>query len=129
MFRGHSASHLTTCVVLEAGGFHEWYRANAARLARFFGSLTWFAGLSALAWALLAVASDDPRTTRAVVAAGLMLTTVTMFPVYFKRANAGFVEGHLSSVDSAGALQRWAAWHGVRTAISFGAFAAAVAAM
>ena len=114
---------------LEARTFHAWYRANAARLARFFGAITWIAGLSALAWALLSVVSGEPRMTRAMVTAGLMLTTVAMFPVYFKRANAGFVAGQASSDETAHALQRWATWHWVRTAISFGAFAAAVAAM
>ena len=113
---------------LDARTFHEWYRANASRLARFFGALTWTAGLSALACALLAVALEEPHMARSVVAAGLMLTTVAMFPLYFKGANARFVE-QVSSDDTARALQRWATWHWVRTAISFGAFAAAAAAM
>ena len=42
---------------LECESFHQWYGANAARLVHFFGLLTWIAGLTALAAALLSFAT------------------------------------------------------------------------
>lgn len=110
---------------LDAQTFHAWYRANATRLVAFFGPVTWLAGLSALASAVLAVAADAPQATGSAIAAGLMLTTVAMFPLYFKGANARFVAGMASSEETADALRRWAAWHRVRTGIACLAFVAA----
>lgn len=110
---------------VDAPAFHAWYRANATRLVAFFGAVTWLAGLSALASAVLAVAACAPQATRAVIAAGLMLTTVAMFPLYFKGANARFVVGMTSPDETAAALRQWAAWHRVRTGISCLAFVAA----
>lgn len=110
---------------LEAPVFHAWYRANAARLVAFFGPLTWLAGLSSLASALLAVADATPRAAAAAAAAGLMLAVVAMLPLYFHAANAGFASAMRSPEETAAALRRWAAWHRVRTAISCLAFAAA----
>lgn len=110
---------------LEAAAFHRWYRANASRLVGFFGPLTWLAGLSALASALLALATADGDRVWAVLAAALMLAVVAMFPMYFKQANAGFVAGLSSTEETRHALARWAAWHWVRAVISLAALVAA----
>lgn len=112
---------------IDAQAFHAWYRANGQRLVAFFGAVTWLAGLSALASTVLAVVVDAPRTTGAAIAAGLMLTTVAMFPLYFRGANARFSTGLPSPADTADALRQWAAWHRVRTCISCLAFAVAAA--
>ena len=114
---------------LDADSFHAWYSANAARLLRFFGSVTWLAGVSALGWALLANASGDGNRTWAAVTAGLMLSVVAMFPIYFKQANASFLAAPTSPKETARALRRWATYHWLRAGISLGALAAAVAAL
>ena len=62
--------------------FHAWYRANGARLVRFFGPLTWLAGVSALAAALLSLWTADERALWAALAAVLSLTVVAMFPIH-----------------------------------------------
>jgi Domain of unknown function (DUF1772) len=113
---------------VDAGTFQAWYRGNAERLVRFFGGLTWCAGLSSLAWALLASAASKGGQAWAVTAAGLIVGAVAMFPLFFKQANAGFLAGGRSNDEMARALRQWARWHWVRTGISLGAFAAAVAA-
>lgn len=87
--------------------------------------MTWLAGLSALASAVLAVAANAPHAIGAAVAAGLMLTTVAMFPLYFKGANARFVGGMTSPEETADALRQWTAWHRARTGISLLAFVVA----
>ncbi|MFN8058700.1 MAG: hypothetical protein U0Q12_05995 [Vicinamibacterales bacterium] len=111
---------------LEAPIFHAWYRANATRLVAFFGPVTWLAGLSALASAVLAVATGAPQAVGAAIAAGLVVTAVALFPLYFEAANARFVAGMTSPEETADALRRWAAWHRARTAISCLAFAASL---
>jgi hypothetical protein len=117
-----------TARTVDAGTFQTWYRGNAARLVRFFGGLTWCAGLSALAWALLASASSSVGQMSAMAAAALMVAAVAMFPLFFKQANVGFLAGGRSNDEMARAVRRWAMWHWVRTGISLGAFAVAVAA-
>lgn len=113
---------------VDAGTFQAWYRGNAERLVHFFGGLTWCAGLSAVAWALLASAVSSVGQPWAVTAAGLMVTAVAMFPLFFKQANAGFLAAGRSHDEMASAIRRWAMWHWVRTGISLGAFTVAVAA-
>jgi hypothetical protein len=47
-----------------------------------------------------------------------MLMVVGMLPLYFKRANEGLVAGLPSAAETARAIERWATWHWVRTALS-----------
>lgn len=113
---------------VDAATFQVWYRENAERLVYVFGGLTWCAGLSALAWALLASTVSSVGQAWAVTAAGLIVAAVAMFPLFFKQANAGFLAGGRNDDEMARAVRRWAMWHRVRTGVSLAAFAIAVVA-
>lgn len=111
---------------LAASDFFSWYGAHGARLAGFFGPVTWLAALVGLAAAGASLWSGAPGRWAALGAAGLMLLAVATFFVYFGRANASFTAG-VAELPSE--LTRWASWHWLRTALSLGAVAAALAAL
>jgi hypothetical protein len=108
--------------------FSRWYRRNGARLVAFFGPLTWAAGLSALASALIAFALAADGRWGSGLSAALMLGVVAMFPLYFEKANAAFAATPATLDGIPRQLSRWAAWHWVRTAISGAALIAAIVA-
>ena len=110
---------------LPADDFYSWYGANDARLLGFFGPLTWFAALSALAAAGIAWWMVRPGRWFAIVAAVSVLVIVSMFFAYFGRANASFSLGRMPATELRAELDRWAAWHWVRSGLSLGALAAA----
>lgn len=114
---------------LGASAFYGWYRSNATRLVGFFGPITWLAGLSALAAAAVSLWTGHDGGAAGAGAAGLSLIVVSMFPIYFKNANASFVSSEKTTEDLRRELARWAAWHWVRTGVSIGAFVAAIMAV
>ena len=114
---------------IDAAAFHAWYRANAARLVRYFGPLTWLAGLSTLGSALVRFTLGAPSLTWSLASAALMLMVVAMFPLYFKDSNGRFLAGMESATHTATALRSWAAWHWLRTALSCAALIAATQAL
>jgi len=109
--------------------FFAWYAANDRRLLRYFGQLTALTAVVAVVAAILALATDHPGRADALVAAGLMIAVVASFPLYFKRANESFAAASIAPSDVAAQLARWAAWHWVRTAVSFIALFSAMAAL
>jgi len=62
--------------------FLAWYAANDRRLLGFFGPLTAAAALLALVTGAVAVWARNPGRWPAVVAAGLMVVAVLIFPAY-----------------------------------------------
>ena len=62
----------------------------------------------------------------AVAAAACALVVVSMFFVYFGRANATFSRGDLPANELRVELSRWAAWHWVRSGLSLVAVTAAI---
>ena len=78
---------------LPAEAFYSWYGANDKRLLGFFGPVTWLAALSALAVAGISLWTAHPGRWYAVAAAACTLVVVSMFFVYFARANATFSLG------------------------------------
>ena len=109
--------------------FFAWYAANDRRLLRYFGQLTALTAIIAVAAAILALATGHPGRADALVAALLMVPVVASFPLYFKRANESFAAASIAPTDVAAQLARWAAWHWVRTAVSFIALFSAMTAL
>lgn len=111
---------------LPAEDFYSWYGANDKRLLGFFGPLTWLAALSALAAAGISLWTTHPGRWYAVAAAACTLAVVSMFFVYFERANASFSLGTMPANELRVELDRWAAWHWMRSGLSLAALTAAV---
>ena len=61
-----------------------------------------------------------------VAAAACALMGVSMFFLYFERANATFSLGRMPANKLRAELDRWAAWHWVRSGLSLAALTAAV---
>lgn len=114
---------------LPAAQFFSWYGAEGPRLLGFFGPLTWLAGLTALASALVALWTRAPGRGASTLAAGLMLAAVATFFLYFERANASFSTGSLDPAALSRELARWAHWHHARTGLGAGALIAALVAL
>jgi hypothetical protein len=114
---------------LPAETFYAWYGANDKRLLGFFGPLTWLAALSTLAAAGISMWMAHPRRWYAMAAAACMLVIVSMFFVYFERANATFSLGRMPAHELRLELEHWAAWHRVRTGLSLAVLTAAVLAV
>src|SRR5687768_16519797 len=111
---------------IPAEAFYSWYGANDKRLLGFFGPLTWLAALSALAAAGTSLWMNHPGRWYAGAAAACALMVVSMFFLYFERANATFSLGPMPANELRVELGRWAAWHWVRSGLSLTALAAAV---
>ena len=65
---------------------------------------------------------DDSGRRRAACA----LVVVSMFFFYFERANASFSLGQMPANELRVELDRWAAWHWVRSGLSLAALTAAI---
>lgn len=76
----------------------------------------YFAPLTVLA-VILSVVSAALAGGRHVWAAGLCLTALLIFFVYFKKANQSFADHSLSNEGLPAELARWSAWHWTRTVI------------
>ena len=61
-----------------------------------------------------------------MAAAACTLVGVSMFFVYFERANATFSLGSMPANELRLELDRWAAWHWVRSGLSLAALTATV---
>jgi hypothetical protein len=93
---------------LPAKAFYSWYAANDERLLGFFGPLTWRAALSALAAVDISLWTTHPGRWYAVAAAACALVVVSMFFLYFERANASFSLGKMPANELRVELGRWA---------------------
>jgi hypothetical protein len=106
---------------LTAERFYAWYGENHARLVAYFGPLTWIAGLAALISAAASSWQAHDAATQTAAAAVLSLAAVLLFPLYFKNANASFLERTLSDEGLHRELGRWARWHWLRSGLSLAA--------
>jgi hypothetical protein len=111
---------------ISADAFYAWYAANARRLVGFFSPLTWFAGLTTLAAAGLALWMAHPGRWYVLASAVCILVVVAMFFVYFERANASFSLGKMSAGELRLELDRWASWHWARCVCSLAALTSAI---
>jgi hypothetical protein len=101
--------------------FFTWYAANGRRLLEFFGAVTVIAGTTILVDALVAFARRDPGRSFVVLAAGLIVAVILMFPIYFQQVNESFAAATIPPGDLHDELARWAMWHRVRTVLSVAA--------
>jgi type IV secretory pathway VirB2 component (pilin) len=111
---------------LPPGEFFRWYAANAQRLLSFFGPVTSLAAVLSVAAAVASLWEGHPRRWHASVAAVLTIAVVSMFFLYFERANASFAAASIGAAELPAELSRWSSWHWLRTGLALGAFAAAL---
>jgi uncharacterized membrane protein len=109
--------------------FLEWYAANDRRLLAFFTPLTVVTVVLAIAAAVATWSADAAGFRLAAIAALLAVFALATFFLYFERANKRFATAGIDAIDVAPELERWAAWHWVRTAVSVAAFAASLLAL
>lgn len=103
----------------------EFYRLHGAfgpRLFRYFAPLT----AGAVILAVTAAALPDATSPLRWAAAGLCLSALVIFFVYFRKANAGFANHALAEEELALELKRWAAWHHARTVLVLAALVLSV---
>lgn len=63
-----------------------------------------------------------------IYAAGLCVSALIIFFLYFKKANASFADHSLANEALAGELKKWTTWHWIRTVIIIAALMVSVAA-
>jgi len=90
-------------------------------LFRYFAPLTVLAVMLSVLTAVLAGG-------RHVWVAGLCLTALVIFFLYFKKANQSFADHSLSNEDLPVELANWSAWHWARTVILIAALVISVSA-
>jgi len=106
--------------------FLTWYGAHGHRLQGFFGPLTIAAAVLAMTAAAFSATDGHAGRWLALLAAAVTLVVVSMFFVYFKKANESFATASVGAEQVAAELSRWSKWHWWRTALSFVALAAAL---
>ena len=79
-------------------------------LFKYFAPLT----TAAVALSVLAAVLAGGRH---IIAAGLCVSALIIFFLYFKKANASFADHSLADEDLKDELKKWAAWHWARTVI------------
>ena len=110
---------------LPAEAFYSWYEPRQApsRLLRPTHVACCAIGSGCGGYLLV---DDTPWRWYAVAAAACALVVVSMFFVYFERANASFSLGKMPANELRVELDRWAAWHWMRSGLSLAALTAAV---
>jgi hypothetical protein len=114
---------------LAPADFLAWYAVNDRRLVGFFGPLTSASVLFAVAAAIASLWTGHPGRGPAALAALLSLGTLSMFFVYFRRANASFAAATVDAQRLPAELARWATWHWTRTGLSLAALGAGLLAL
>lgn len=111
-----------------------WRRMNPAEFFKLHGSLGpklfhYYAPVtaSAVALALIVAIMNRGENLAWNVTAGLCLAALTIFFVYFSKANKSFADHSLKTEELAGELTRWANWHWLRTTLVIIAFAFSIA--
>ena len=106
-----------------------WRRMKPADFFRLHGSMgpslfRYFAPLTTLAVALSVIAAALNMASNLAwnISAGLCVTALIIFFVYFKKANQSFADHSLKNEELAGELSRWASWHWLRTVLIIFAF-------
>ncbi|NNE19655.1 MAG: DUF1772 domain-containing protein [Myxococcales bacterium] len=114
---------------LAAADFFDWYAANASLLVDFYSPLEIASVLVALVCAVLYSAQSRPGARLWWIAAILSILVIATFFLYFKDANAGFLNRTIADDSLAGALATWGTWQWARVGVGCAAFAAAVLAV
>jgi len=112
---------------LSPSDFQVWFAANSHLIGRLMLPL----GIGGLVVSVAAVIAGWRGSARrwllisAVSAIGVMIT----YPLFFAAANETFVRGGLADVAARSLLDRWAAWHWLRTGLGAVSFVAALRAL
>jgi hypothetical protein len=114
---------------LSASDFQAWFASHSHLIGRLMIPL----GIGAVAATVAALAASwrGPATCRrwlyvaALSTVGVMVT----YPIFFAATNAAFERGGLADSTVRALLDRWAAWHWVRTGLGIVGFFAALRAL
>jgi Domain of unknown function (DUF1772) len=112
---------------LSPSDFQAWFATHSHLLGRLMIPL----GIGGLAVSVAAVIAGWRSSARgwlliaAVSAMGVMVT----YPLFFATANETFVRGGLADAAVRSLLDRWAAWHWLRTGLGAVGFVAALRAL
>lgn len=114
---------------LAPADFLDWYSANASLLVDFYSPLEIATTVVVLACAATYSFQSRPGTRLWWVAALLSIIVIAMFFVYFKDANAGFLNRTIAEESLAEALATWGRWQWARVGAGCAAFVAGVLAV
>ncbi|MGB0907387.1 MAG: hypothetical protein ACPGVT_07825 [Maricaulaceae bacterium] len=124
----YAGSLLTEGVILvpywrrmSAEDFFSKHSEMGPSLFKYFAPLTTLAVMMSVLTAVLVGG-------RHVIAAGLCVSALVIFFLYFKKANASFADHSLANEDLKAELAKWAAWHWLRTVILIAALFVSVSA-
>jgi len=111
-----------------------WRRMEPADFFRLHGTMgpslfRYFAPLTTATVVLSVVTAALNRLDSLTwnITAGLSVTALIIFFVYFKKANQSFADHSLKNKELAGELTRWASWHWTRTVLMIIALVASIA--
>jgi hypothetical protein len=111
-----------------------WRRMEPAEFFRLHGSLgpklfQYYAPLttSAVVLAVVTAVVTNAENVAWNIVAGLCLSALGIFFIYFSKANKSFADHSLKDAELAGELKRWASWHWLRTVLIIIALAASIA--
>ena len=109
--------------------FFDWYSENASRLVDFYSPLEIVSAVVALVCATSYSWQSRPAARLWWVAAILSIVVIAMFFVYFKDANAAFLNRAIAEDSLAEALATWSRWQWARVGVGCAAFVASVLAI
>jgi len=114
---------------LSPSDFQTWFASYSHLIGRLMIPLG--AGSVAATAAALVSCWSGPATRRAwlLVAALSAIGVMVTYPVFFAGTNEAFVRGGLSDSTVRSLLDRWAAWHWIRTVLGIVGFIAALRAL
>ncbi len=109
---------------LEPDAFFSLHQEFGHRLFRYFAPLTTLAVLTPIMSAILQ--RHDRHAPFRWMTAGLALSVLLSFPLFFQKLNTAFATRTVADKDLAAALQRWAFVHTIRTIVALLAFIVSV---
>jgi len=125
----YAGSLLTEAMILvpfwrrmDPSDFFKLHGKMGPGLFRYFAPLTTFAVMFSVVTAVLNRAENLAWN----ITAGLCVTALIIFFVYFKKANQSFADQSLENNELAAELNRWANWHWIRTILLIIAFVMSV---
>lgn len=122
-------SFVTFWKSLPPSDFQAWFASYSHLIGRLMIPLG--AGSVAATAATLVVCWSGPGTRRRWLLIAALSATAVMatYPIFFAATNEAFVRGGLSDTAVRALLDRWAAWHWIRTGLGTVGFLAALQAL
>ena len=102
--------------------FLELHGTMGPQLYRYFAPVTVISTVLPAVTAGLCFWHETSTRFYSAVSAAIMLSILGIYFLYFKAANESFKTGSVGIDGLPAELQRWAAWHGLRTVLSLLAF-------